>query len=173
MRRLIEADTLRSVILWGPPGVGKTTIAELVASTTQRAFERLSAVNAGVKDVRDVLGRAEARLGEHGQRTILFLDEVHRFNKAQQDALLPSVETGLLTLIGATTENPYFEVNPPLLSRSTLFRLEPLTEDDQRLLVSRGIAAEGAEIDDDAQIGSASCRESVQSWGGGRDGAEP
>jgi putative ATPase len=130
--------------------VGKTTIAELVASTTQRAFERLSAVNAGVKDVRDVLGRAEARLGEHGQRTILFLDEVHRFNKAQQDALLPSVETGLLTLIGATTENPYFEVNPPLLSRSTLFRLEPLTEDDNRVLVRRGVDAEGASIDDDA-----------------------
>src|SRR5687768_11240199 len=150
MRRLIEADTLRSVILWGPPGVGKTTIAELVASTTQRAFERLSAVNAGVKDVRDVLARAEARLGEHGQRTILFLDEVHRFNKAQQDALLPSVETGLLTLIGATTENPYFEVNPPLLSRSTLFRLEPLTPDDNRVLVQRGVEVEGATIDADA-----------------------
>ena len=150
MRRLIESDTLRSVILWGPPGVGKTTIAELVASTTQRAFERLSAVNAGVKDVRDVLGRAEDRLGQHGQRTILFLDEVHRFNKAQQDALLPSVETGLLTLIGATTENPYFEVNPPLLSRSTLFRLEPLTDDDNRVLVRRGVDAEGASIDDDA-----------------------
>ena len=150
LRRLIESDTLRSVILWGPPGTGKTTIAEVIATTTERAFERLSAVSAGVKDVRDVLGRAEARLGEHGQRTILFLDEVHRFNKAQQDALLPSVETGLLTLIGATTENPYFEVNPPLLSRSTLFRLEPLTPDDNRLLVRRGVDAEGADIDDDA-----------------------
>jgi putative ATPase len=150
MRRLIEADTLRSVVLWGPPGVGKTTIAELVAATTQRAFERLSAVSAGVKDVRDVLARAEQRLGERGQRTILFLDEVHRFNKAQQDALLPSVESGLITLIGATTENPYFEVNPPLLSRSTLFRLEPLSPDDQRTLVRRGVDAEGATIDDDA-----------------------
>jgi putative ATPase len=138
------------VILWGPPGTGKTTIAELIATTTSRAFERLSAVSAGVKDVRDVLGRAEARLGEHGQRTILFLDEVHRFNKAQQDALLPSVESGLLTLIGATTENPYFEVNPPLLSRSTLFRLEPLSPDDNRVLVRRGVEAERAEIDDDA-----------------------
>jgi putative ATPase len=150
LRRLIEADTLRSVILWGPPGTGKTTIAELIATTTSRAFERLSAVSAGVKDVRDVLGRAEARLGEHGQRTILFLDEVHRFNKAQQDALLPSVESGLLTLIGATTENPYFEVNPPLLSRSTLFRLEPLSADDNRVLVRRGVEAERAGIDDDA-----------------------
>ena len=150
LRRLIEADTLRSVILWGPPGTGKTTIAELIATVTSRAFERLSAVSAGVKDVRDVLARAEGRLGEHGQRTILFLDEVHRFNKAQQDALLPSVESGLLTLIGATTENPYFEVNPPLLSRSTLFRLEPLSADDNRVLVRRGVEAEGATIDDDA-----------------------
>jgi putative ATPase len=150
MRRLIEADTLRSVILWGPPGVGKTTIAELIATHTERAFERLSAVSAGVKDVRDVLVRAEHRLGEQGQRTILFLDEVHRFNKAQQDALLPSVETGLITLIGATTENPYFEVNPPLLSRSTLFRLEPLSPEDNRVLLERGIAAEGATADVDA-----------------------
>jgi putative ATPase len=150
LRRLIEADTLRSVILWGPPGTGKTTLAEVIATTTKRAFERLSAVSAGVKDVREVLVRAEGRLGEHDQRTILFLDEVHRFNKAQQDALLPSVESGLLTLIGATTENPYFEVNPPLLSRSTLFRLEPLTQDDNRVLVRRGVDAESASIEDDA-----------------------
>src|SRR5687768_144926 len=173
LRTLVEGDRLSSVILWGPPGTGKTTLAQAIAAHTSKAFEQLSAVNAGVKDVRDTLERARHRLGERGQGTILFLDEVHRFNKAQQDALLPGVESGLITLIGATTENPFFEVNPPLLSRSTLFRLNPLTEDDQRLLVSRGIAAEGAEIDDDAQIGSASCRESVQSWGGGRDGAEP
>ena len=113
LRKLIEADTLRSVVLWGPPGTGKTTIAELIALHTSSAFERLSAVSAGVKDVRDVMARAEARLGERGERTILFLDEVHRFNKAQQDALLPAVESGLLTLIGATTENPYFELNAP------------------------------------------------------------
>jgi putative ATPase len=138
------------VILWGPPGVGKTTIAELIAATTDRAFERLSAVSAGVKDVRDVLERAQRRLGEDGRRTILFLDEVHRFNKAQQDALLPSVETGLLTLIGATPENPYFEVNPPLLSRSTLFRLEPLTSEDLAALVRRGLDAEGATATDEA-----------------------
>src|SRR5687768_9539666 len=173
LRTLVEADRLSSVILWGPPGTGKTTLAQAIAAHTSKAFEQLSAVSAGVKDVREVLERARHRLGERGQGTILFLDEVHRFSKSQQDALLPGVESGLITLIGATTENPFFEVNPPLLSRSTIFRLEPLTEDDQRLLVSRGIAAEGAEIDDDAQIGSASCRESVQSWGGGRDGAEP
>ena len=150
LRTLIEADTLSSVIFWGPPGTGKTTIAEVIASITNRAFERLSAVSAGVKDVREVLDRAQRRLGEHEQRTILFLDEVHRFNKAQQDALLPSVETGLLTLIGATTENPYFEVNPPLLSRSTLFRLEPLGRDDLEALVRRGLDAEDASGDDDA-----------------------
>jgi putative ATPase len=141
---------LRSVILWGPPGTGKTTIAELIAATTERAFERLSAVSAGVKDVREVLDRAQRRLGEHERRTILFLDEVHRFNKAQQDALLPSVETGLLTLIGATTENPYFEVNAPLLSRSSLFRLDPLDEPAVRTLLARGLAAEGATADDEA-----------------------
>ena len=150
LRTLIEADTLRSVVLWGPAGTGKTTIAELIAVHTSSAFERLSAVSAGVKDVRDVMARAEARLGERGERTILFLDEVHRFNKAQQDALLPAVETGLLTLIGATTENPYFELNAPLRSRSSLFRLEPIGEEGTRRLLARGLEAEGATADDDA-----------------------
>jgi putative ATPase len=150
LRTLIETDTLSSVILWGPPGTGKTTLARLIARTTAKAFEPLSAVTAGVKDVRDVVARAERRLGEHGQGTILFLDEVHRFNKAQQDALLPSVESGLVVLIGATTENPYFEVNPPLLSRSTLFRLEPLGEDAIRHLLRRGLEAEQVEATDDA-----------------------
>jgi putative ATPase len=128
LRTLIEADRLSSVILWGPPGTGKTTLAQAIAAHTAKAFEQLSAVTAGVKDVRELLARAQQRLGERGQGTILFLDEVHRFNKAQQDALLPGVESGLVTLVGATTENPFFEVNPPLLSRSTLFRLEPLDE---------------------------------------------
>ncbi len=150
LRALIEADRLSSVILWGPPGTGKTTIARLIARSTVKAFEQLSAVTASVKDVRQVTADAQERLSMRGQGTILFLDEVHRFNKAQQDALLPSVESGLLVLIGATTENPYFEVNPPLLSRSTLFRLEPLSVAACARLVRRGLTAEAAAIDDDA-----------------------
>ncbi len=150
LRALIETDRLSSVILWGPPGTGKTTIARLIARATAKEYEQLSAVSAGVKDVREVLERAQRRLGEHDKGTILFLDEVHRFNKAQQDALLPSVESGLIVLIGATTENPYFEVNPPLMSRSTLFRLEPLDQEATAELIQRGVDAEGARIDDDA-----------------------
>jgi putative ATPase len=150
LRTLIEADRLSSVILWGPPGTGKTTLAQAIAAHTAKAFEQLSAVSAGVKDVRELLVRAEQRLGERGQGTILFLDEVHRFNKAQQDALLPGVESGLITLVGATTENPFFEVNPPLLSRSTLFRLQPLSDEAVRRLIGRGLALEQAEADDEA-----------------------
>jgi putative ATPase len=150
LRRLVEQDRLTSAIFWGPPGTGKTTLALAVAGSTARAFEQLSAVTAGVKDVREVIEHARHRLGERGQGTILFLDEIHRFSKAQQDALLPAVEDGTLTLIGATTENPFFEVNPPLRSRSTLFRLEPLAPDAMRTLVERGLLAEGAEADREA-----------------------
>jgi putative ATPase len=144
LRLLAEQDRLTSVILWGPPGSGKTTMASLLADTTTKAFVALSAVSSGVKEVREALEAARRRLGEQGQGTVLFLDEVHRFNKAQQDLLLPSVEEGLITLIGATTENPYFEVNAPLLSRSTLWRLQPLDEADLATLAGRGLEAEGA-----------------------------
>ena len=150
LRRLVEQDRLTSTILWGPPGTGKTTLALVIARSTKRSFEQLSAVTAGVKDVREVIERARQRLGEQGRRTILFLDEVHRFNKSQQDALLPAVEDGTLTLIGATTENPFFEVNAPLRSRSTMFRLEPLDAASIERLLRRGLEAEGLEADDDA-----------------------
>jgi putative ATPase len=144
LRVLAEADRLGSAILWGPPGSGKTTLANILATTSAKAFVPISAVAAGVKDVRDVLDTARRRLGEHGQGTVLFVDEVHRFSKSQQDVLLPGVEEGLVVLIGATTENPFFEVNAPLMSRSTLWRLEPLGDDDLREVVGRGLAAEGA-----------------------------
>jgi putative ATPase len=157
LRALIEADRLSSVVLWGPPGTGKTTIARLVAGATAKAFEPLSAVTAGVKDVREVVDRARARLGERGQGTILFLDEVHRFTRTQQDALLPHVEEGLLVLVSATTENPFFSLTGPLLSRSTLFRLEPLSADALRALLARavsdrerGLGADALALADDA-----------------------
>jgi putative ATPase len=141
LRALIETDSLSSIILWGPPGTGKTTLATVIARVTHRAFVSLSAVTAGVKDVREVIELARQRLEDEGRGTILFLDEVHRFNKSQQDALLPAVESGVLTLIGATTENPFFEVNAPLISRSTIFRLLPLTEEDLTQVVQRALAA--------------------------------
>src|SRR6186997_2706077 len=137
LRRAIAADRVPSMIFFGPPGSGKTTLARIVASTTQAHFEELSAVQVGVGDVRRVLGEARDRLGGNGRRTILFLDEIHRFNKGQQDALLPAVESGLLTLIGATTENPYFEVNSALLSRCAVVELEPLSDVEVAAVVGR------------------------------------
>jgi putative ATPase len=149
LRLAIEEDRVGSMILYGPPGSGKTTLARIIAGATGAVFEELSAVSATVAQVREILARARERLGAHGQRTILFLDEIHRFNKAQQDALLPAVEEGLVTLIGATTENPYFEVNSALLSRTQIYTLEPHTDDDLLVVVERGARELGAEVPDD------------------------
>src|SRR4051794_28985427 len=146
LRLAIAEDRVRSSIFYGPPGTGKTTLARIVAHTTGAEFEELSAVSATVKDVREVLARARERLGISGRRTILFLDEIHRFNKAQQDALLPAVEEGLLTLIGATTENPYFEVNSALLSRAQVYQLESLSPEALQEVVRRGAVELGAEL---------------------------
>ncbi len=151
MRALLEADRLSSVILWGPPGSGKTTLASLVASTTTKAFVALSAVSAGVKEVREVISEAHSRLGSHRQGTVLFIDEIHRFNRAQQDALLGAVEQGVVVLVGATTENPYFELNGPLLSRSTLWRLNPLSDEDIVELAERAARLEQVELEPAAE----------------------
>lgn len=157
LRRAIERDRLSSLIFWGPPGVGKTTIARLVAQQSKAHFAQLSAVSAGVADLRAAVKDASDRLGMSGQRTVLFIDEIHRFNKSQQDAILPYVEDGTIILIGATTENPSFEVNAPLLSRSRVVVLESLSDDDIRTLLlralhdtERGLGADALTIDDDA-----------------------
>ncbi|MEG1661548.1 MAG: replication-associated recombination protein A [Clostridiales bacterium] len=141
LRRAIEADRLTSVIFYGPPGCGKTTLAQIIAQTTASNFRQISAVTAGIADIREVLKTAEDDLKHYGKRSVLFIDEIHRFNKAQQDALLPAVESGLLVLIGATTENPYFEVNGALISRSRIFKLQPLSADHIAVLLKRAVAA--------------------------------
>jgi len=140
LRRAIERDELSSLILYGPPGTGKTSLAHIIAAATKSDVEQVNAVTAGVADLKQVIARAADRRRFHGRRTILFIDEIHRFNKAQQDVLLPHVEQGTLILIGATTENPLFEVNSTLVSRSRVYRLEPLTDDDLRRIIERALA---------------------------------
>ena len=141
LRRAIESDKLfSSIILWGPPGTGKTTLAMIIANTTQSHFETISAVTAGVADIRRLIAEAKERRGMHGTRTIVLVDEIHRFNKAQQDALLPHVEDGTIILIGATTENPYFEVISALVSRSRVFQLKPLNDEQVAALLRRALA---------------------------------
>ena len=142
LRKSIESDRLPSMILWGPPGSGKTTLANLIAGVTSSHFSPISAVASGVADLRKVASEAGERLSMHGQRTILFVDEIHRFNKAQQDVILPYVENGTVVLIGATTENPSFEVISPLLSRSRVFTLNPLTEEQVEEIVRRAMSDE-------------------------------
>ncbi|MBK7327291.1 MAG: replication-associated recombination protein A [Propionivibrio sp.] len=153
LRLAFEARKLHSLILWGPPGVGKTTLARLMADAFDAEFIALSAVFSGIKDIREAVASAEAAWARHGRPTILFVDEVHRFNKAQQDAFLPYVESGLLTLVGATTENPSFEVNSALLSRASVYVLNPLSEDELGVLLERACrqALQGLSFEDDAR----------------------
>ena len=155
--RAIKADKLGSIIFYGPPGTGKTTLAKVIANTTSAEFTQLNATVAGKKDMEEIVRGAKDRLGMYGKKTILFVDEIHRFNKGQQDYLLPFVEDGTLILIGATTENPYFEVNGALISRSLIFELRPLEKEDIKTLLKRavydrdkGMGSFGAEIDEDA-----------------------
>ncbi|BCA80286.1 replication-associated recombination protein A [Desulfuromonas sp. AOP6] len=156
LRKLIEADQAASIIFWGPPGTGKTTLAQVIANTTRSRFVFFSAVMQGIKDVREIVQKAREEKAYHGRKTLLFVDEIHRFNKAQQDAFLPHVEKGDIILIGATTENPSFEVNSALLSRSRVFVLQTLSPDDIRLLLTRALQDDrwpegrGLQVDPDA-----------------------
>jgi len=142
LRGAIERDLLQSIILWGPPGTGKTTLARVIAEVTHAHFVPFSAVLAGIKEIKEVMATAQDRRRRIGRRTIVFVDEIHRFNKAQQDVVLPYVENGDVTFLGATTENPSFEVNSALLSRSRVYVLQPLSEDDVRLIVRRAMTEE-------------------------------
>ncbi len=158
VRRMIETDHLHSMILWGPPGSGKTTLAQLISRVTSSHFVELSAVTSGVRDIRREAEEARHRIGSTSTRTILFVDEIHRFSKSQQDALLPHVEAGTFILIGATTENPSFEVIAPLLSRTRVYTMEPLTDDDMNRIIEgalsdleRGLASANPVLDDDAR----------------------
>ena len=146
LRRMIEADRLSSIILFGPPGTGKTSLARVIAATTQVGFIKLNAVTSGVADIKRVIADAQNPLLTPAGRVVLFIDEIHRFNKAQQDALLPQVEDGTLILIGATTENPFFEVNKALISRSTVFQLQPLTEDEIRRILVQAMAPKSVSL---------------------------
>jgi len=140
LRRMLLADRIQSLIFYGPPGCGKTALAHVIANHTKSRFKPLNAVSAGIKEVRDILTEAKQHLEDLGERTILFLDEIHRFNRAQQDVLLPDVEDGVVILIGATTQNPFFAINTPLLSRSQIFQFEPLTRDNIKTLITRALA---------------------------------
>lgn len=158
LSRAIRADRLTSAIFYGPPGTGKTTLARIIANTTKSRFEQINAVTAGVADIRRVIEKAREDLGMYGCRTILFIDEIHRFNKSQQDALLPAVEEGLIILIGATTENPFFELTPPLISRSRIFKLKPLEDSEVGLILDRalkdterGLGSFKVRLDEDAR----------------------
>jgi len=142
LRRSIDTDRLSSLIFYGPPGCGKTTIANVIAKVTNKFFQGLNAVTDGVPELRKIVKKAQEDLALYNQQTILFIDEIHRFNKAQQDALLPWVEKGVVVLIGATTQNPYFSLNPALLSRSIIFKLEAITENDVIKLLKRALADE-------------------------------
>lgn len=158
LRRAIEADRVTSLILYGPPGTGKTSLAQVIANTTSSSFVRINAVTSGVKEIREITQAATEQLHLYGKKTLVFCDEVHRFNKGQQDALLPAVENGTITFIGATTENPFFELNSALLSRSTLFRLEPLTSEDIR----KGL--EQALKDKERGLGNYSVKVEPEAW---------
>jgi putative ATPase len=157
LRRSLEADRLTSAVFYGPPGTGKTTLAKVIAATTRSHFDSVNAASVGVKEIRDILNKARERLETGGQRTILFIDELHRFNRAQQDVLLGDVEQGIVILIGATTENPFFAINAPLVSRSQIFQFEPLSEDDIKTLLRRaasdkeqGLGAYSIELTEEA-----------------------